>query len=740
VGVREALVVAVSDYRDPKLTRLRAPATDAEQLAEVLRHPEIGGFEVEVVLDPEEAVLRRRLATFFRLDRRPDDLLVVHFSCHGVKNERGELYLAACDTEEDLLTATAISASWLNELITRCRSKRIVVLLDCCFSGSFPFGVRARTGTVVNASAHLEGRGRAVISSSNAMEYAYEGDQLTGEGQPSVFTHAVVAGLRSGEADRDRDHRVSVQDLYDYVYDRVRETTPDQTPNMMSTLEGPLYLARSRYEPPVMPAALQPDLVAALASNLILVRRGAVDELAHLARSPDPAVVLGALQALEALANDDSKTVCERACTVLAEARSAAEASEDARRGDEAGAGTRDTRRRSAGTHPAEPGSEMAKKASAKPAGIGKPAVGRADHQAAPVRMFANATRRSGTVSLSVALVVIVLATMLFLRTRTGADHGSGPPLPTGPSTESPLASQTVMRGHTDTVAAVAYRPDSQQLATASWDATIRLWDPSTGQSMGKPLVGHAGRVASVAYRPDGRQLATAGTDHTVRLWDPDTGLPIGEPLTGHTDAVVALAYRPDGHRLASASWDGTVRLWDPDTGTPVGQPLTGHTDAVGAVAYRPDGHQLATASNDTTVRLWDIDSESPKGTALTGHTGRVGSLAYRPDGRQLASGSWDRTIRRWDTNSGMPIGQPMTGHDDSVVALAYRPDGAELASGSWDRTVRRWDPNSGTPIGEPLTGHADHVAGLAYRPDGRQLASSSSDRTGRLWALPISK
>src|SRR4051812_32006487 len=110
-GTREALIVAVSEYRDPELKRLRAPAVDAERLAEVLRDPEIGQFQVDVLRDPEERDLRRRLATFFGPERRPDDLLLVHFSCHGVKDQDGELYLASADTEKDLLDASGIDAS-----------------------------------------------------------------------------------------------------------------------------------------------------------------------------------------------------------------------------------------------------------------------------------------------------------------------------------------------------------------------------------------------------------------------------------------------------------------------------------------------------------------------------------------------------------------------------------------------------------------------------------------------------
>jgi hypothetical protein len=258
---RHALIVATARYADPKLRQLRAPAADAERLAEVLRDPGRGDFaEVEVLADESEGTITRRLARFFD-DRRPDDLLLLHFSCHGVKDDHGELFLAAADTEVDLLSATGVSAAWVSEQIARTRARRTIVLLDCCFSGSFPFGLRARAAGPVDAPAQLQGRGRVVITASSALEYAFEGDELTGEGRPSVFTAAVVEGLESGRADLDGDGLISVDELYEYVYDRVKERTPSQTPNMKSELQGQLFVAKTAAGVP-LPQRSDPALPA----------------------------------------------------------------------------------------------------------------------------------------------------------------------------------------------------------------------------------------------------------------------------------------------------------------------------------------------------------------------------------------------------------------------------------------------------------------------------------------------
>jgi hypothetical protein len=309
---REALIVAADHYEDPKLRALRAPARDAEELARVLGDSAVGDFRVGVSLNEPDHVVRRKLSEFFR-DRSRDDLLLLHVSCHGLKDEDGTLYFASSNTAVDHLEATAIPSEFVNRQMTKSRSRRIVLLLDCCFGGAFARGLVHRAGESVAIKEEFEGQGRVVLTASRAMEYAFEGENREGDAQPSIFTSAIVEGLESGEADRDGDSRVSIDELYDYVYDRVREATPNQTPSKWTfDVHGDLYVARSPFREPE-PVPLPVELRAALDSPFANVRAGAVEELAHLLAGADASLAASARVALEEMADDDSRRVSDAA-------------------------------------------------------------------------------------------------------------------------------------------------------------------------------------------------------------------------------------------------------------------------------------------------------------------------------------------------------------------------------------------------------------------------------------------
>ncbi|WP_260445822.1 MULTISPECIES: caspase family protein [unclassified Nostoc] len=108
-----ALLIGVSEY-EPGLTPLPAATKDVEAIQRVLENPEIGGFnDVKVLLNPQRHEMEEAIERLFS-DRQRDDLVLLFFSGHGIKDEKGNLYFAACNTKKsdkgELVKATTVSA------------------------------------------------------------------------------------------------------------------------------------------------------------------------------------------------------------------------------------------------------------------------------------------------------------------------------------------------------------------------------------------------------------------------------------------------------------------------------------------------------------------------------------------------------------------------------------------------------------------------------------------------------
>ncbi len=314
-----ALLIGNSEYEDTNLTRLLKPSADVAALASILKDTELGGFDaVTPLIDQSIDIVRRAISRFF-LGRNKDDLLLLYFAGHGVRDDQGNLYLAVKDSEHDLLRGTAIPAAFITAEMDNSRSQRQVLILDCCHSGAFARGTRGAPGASVGTAAAFEGSGygRVVLTATDSTQYAWEGDQVIGEAKNSVFTHYLVQGIQTGEADADADGQITVDELYDYVYSKVVKETPKQTPGKWGYKEqGKIVIARNP-DPVVEPVELPKQLQLAMESPFTATREEAVRELQRLLDSGDRGLALTAYEALKHMTEDDSRRVVTAAAEIL---------------------------------------------------------------------------------------------------------------------------------------------------------------------------------------------------------------------------------------------------------------------------------------------------------------------------------------------------------------------------------------------------------------------------------------
>eukprot|EP01107_Rhizomastix_libera_P004041 TRINITY_DN1698_c0_g1_i2.p1 TRINITY_DN1698_c0_g1~~TRINITY_DN1698_c0_g1_i2.p1 ORF type:complete len:235 (-),score=43.14 TRINITY_DN1698_c0_g1_i2:15-719(-) len=142
-----------------------------------------------------------------------------------------------------------------------------------------------------------------------------------------------------------------------------------------------------------------------------------------------------------------------------------------------------------------------------------------------------------------------------------------------------------------------------ERLVTGSDDGTLILCAPESSSAPVARLVGHQQQIMNVAFSPNGQLIASASYDKSLRLWNGITGK-FKSTLRGHVGALYQLSWAPDSRLLVTGSRDSTLKLWNPATGKLEGD-LPGHRDEVFTVDWATDGQHVATGSYDRTIKIW---------------------------------------------------------------------------------------------------------------------------------------
>lgn len=195
-------------------------------------------------------------------------------------------------------------------------------------------------------------------------------------------------------------------------------------------------------------------------------------------------------------------------------------------------------------------------------------------------------------------------------RTESYSPHRQQQPTPPREQLKPNYRARLALHGHTKPVSQARISPNGKFIASASADATVKIWDAATGQHM-DTLVGHMAGVSCVAWAPDSNTLASGSDDKAIRLWDRVTGRPKSTtrksaggqdmalaPMRGHHNYIHCLAFSPKGNIIASGSYDEAVFLWDVRAGRLM-RSLPAHSDPVSGIDFSPDGTLVVSCSTD---------------------------------------------------------------------------------------------------------------------------------------------
>jgi replicative superfamily II helicase len=246
----QGLFIGVDRYRSNRINWLSCACRDATALHAIFSDT-LGGSPALLLDDgATRAAIQGEFERLARCD--PDDVAVIGFSGHGSDTHE----LVAFDSTPEDLASTGIPLDLVAEWFARIPARRLVLLLDCCFSGGMGSKVLhadavPRDLRSVDARlAAISGEGRLVVTASGPTEPAWENPRL-GHG---FFTHYFLEALLGAEQVRDSG-RIPVYRLLEYVTRRVIDAAQQigrpQNPTLRGRIDGefswPVFTRGTRY-------------------------------------------------------------------------------------------------------------------------------------------------------------------------------------------------------------------------------------------------------------------------------------------------------------------------------------------------------------------------------------------------------------------------------------------------------------------------------------------------------------
>ncbi|KAF7825730.1 transcriptional corepressor LEUNIG_HOMOLOG-like isoform X1 [Senna tora] len=269
------------------------------------------------------------------------------------------------------------------------------------------------------------------------------------------------------------------------------------------------------------------------------------------------------------------------------------------------------------------------------------------------------------------------------------------------------------------------FSSDGKLLASAGHDKKVVLWNMDNLQTQSTPEE-HKLVITDVRFRPNSSQLATASVDKSVRLWDAANPSYCLQEYSGHSSAVMSLDFHPKKTDLfCFCDTDNEIRYWN-ITSSSCARIFKGGT---AQVRFQPRLGQLLAAASDKVVSIFDVETNSQM-YSFQGHPELVNYICWDANGEVLASVS-QNLVKIWSMTSGECI-QELSSNGNQFHSCVFHPSYSTLLVVGGLSSFELWNMADNKSMTIPA--HENIVSALAQSPVTGMVASASHDSSVKLW------
>nr|KJB30144.1 hypothetical protein B456_005G131200 [Gossypium raimondii] len=269
------------------------------------------------------------------------------------------------------------------------------------------------------------------------------------------------------------------------------------------------------------------------------------------------------------------------------------------------------------------------------------------------------------------------------------------------------------------------FSSDGKLLASAGHDKKAVLWNMETLKT-DCTTEEHTHIITDICFRPNSTQLATSSFDTTVRIWDAAQPSYSIWKYTGHTAQVMSLDFHPKKNELfCSCDGNSEIRFWNINQYSCTRISKGGSTN----VRFQPRTGQFLAAAADNVVSIFDVETDR-RTQLLQGHNTEVHSLCWDANGDFLASVSQE-SVRLWSLSSGECINE-LSSSGNKFHSCVFHPNFPALLVIGGYQSLELWNTAENKCL--TISAHDCVISALAQSQVTGMVASASYDKSVKIW------